>query len=157
MNSVTALSISPDFHTFNVALAHEAWCFTFTCVQCVGGATEVAARALSVPDLQEEHGEQTASVEGLQRSQLEQEIAQVDLTLEDMEMKVNVLRWTVEARGPQYSELVSTDSASLSLLCTDDEEAQGKSCDRSQMFVVMLLGGVAVIAVVLSACVVLLV
>lgn len=126
-------------------------------MQCVGGVTEVAAHALSVPDLQEEHGEQTASVEGLQQSQLEQEIAQVDLTLEDMEMKVNVLRWTVEARGPQYSELVSTDSTSLSLLCTDDEEAQGKFCDRSQMFVVMLLGGVAVIALALSVCVVLLV
>ncbi|XP_026791615.2 regulator of G-protein signaling 9-binding protein [Pangasianodon hypophthalmus] len=122
-----------------------------------GGMTEVAARALSVPDLQEEHGEQTDSMEGLEQSQLEQEIAQVDRTLEDMEMKVNVLRWTVEARGPQYSEPLSTDSASLGLLCTDEEEAQVRFCDRSQMFVVMLLGGVAAIAVALSVCVVFLV
>lgn len=127
------------------------------CVLCVGGTTEVAARALSVPDLQEEHGEQTASMEGLEQSQLEQEIAQVDCTLEDMEMKVNVLRWTVEARGPQYSELLSTDSASLALLCTDEEAAQGKLCDRSQMFIVMLLGGVAAIAMALSVCVIFLV
>lgn len=110
-----------------------------------------------MPDLQEEHGEQTASMEGLEQSQLEQEIAQVDRTLEDMEMKVNVLRWTVEAQGPQYSEPLSTDSASLGLLCTDVEEAQVQFCDRSQMFMVMLLGGVAATAVVLSLCVVLLV
>ncbi|KAF7706172.1 regulator of G-protein signaling 9-binding protein [Silurus meridionalis] len=121
-----------------------------------GGTTEVAARALSVPDLQEQHGEHTASVEGLEQSQLEQEIAQVDLTLEDMEMKVNVLRWTVEARGLQYCDPLSTDSASLGLLCAD-EEAQAQFCDRSQMFVVMLLVGVAAIALALSACVVLLI
>lgn len=119
--------------------------------------TEVAARALSMPDLQEQHGEQTASTEDLEQSQLEQEIAQVDRTLEDMEMKVNVLRWTVEAQGPQYSELLSTDSASLGLLCTDVEEAQVQLCDRSQMFMVMLLGGMAAIAVVLSVGVVFLV
>lgn len=110
-----------------------------------------------MPDLQEEPGEQTASMEGLEQSQLEQEIAQVDRTLEDMEMKVNVLRWTVEAQGPQCSEPLSTDSASLGLLCTDEEQALGQICDRSQMFVVMLLGGVAAIAVALSVCVVFLV
>lgn len=107
-------------------------------------------------NLQEEHGEQTASMEGLEQSQLEQEIAQVDRTLEDMEMKVNVLRWTVEALGPQDSEPLSTDSASQGLLC-NDEEAQGQFCDRSQMFVMMLLGGVAAIAVTLAVCVVFLV
>ncbi|XP_060778920.1 regulator of G-protein signaling 9-binding protein [Neoarius graeffei] len=122
-----------------------------------GVMTEVTARALSMPDLQEQHGEQTASTEDLEQSQLEQEIAQVDRTLEDMEMKVNVLRWTVEAQGPQYSELLSTDSASLGLLCTDVEEAQVQFCDRSQMFMVMLFGGMAAIAVVLSVGVVFLV
>ncbi|KAI4891356.1 hypothetical protein NFI96_004944 [Prochilodus magdalenae] len=118
-----------------------------------GGSTEVAARALSMPDLQEQSGVQTASMEGLDQSQLEQEIAQVDHTLEDMEMKVNVLRWTVEARGPQYADPVSGDSASLALLSVD-ENASESFCDRSQMFVVLLLCGVAVIAVVLSVCVV---
>lgn len=107
-----------------------------------------------MPDLQEEHGEQTASMEGLEQSQLEQEIAQVDRTLEDMEMKVNVPRWTVEAQGPQYCEPLSTDSTSLELLCSDVEEAQWQFCDRSQMFVMMLLVGVAAIAMALSVCVV---
>ncbi|KAL6490361.1 hypothetical protein MHYP_G00007060 [Metynnis hypsauchen] len=118
-----------------------------------GGATEVAARALSMPDLQEHSDMQTASMEGLDQSQLEQEIAQVDCTLEDMEVKVNVLRWTVEARGPQYADPVSADSASLALLSVD-EDVSGSFCDRSQMFVVLLLCGVAVVAVVLSVCVV---
>ncbi|XP_066536418.1 regulator of G-protein signaling 9-binding protein [Hoplias malabaricus] len=118
-----------------------------------GGATEVAARALSLTDLQEHSGVQTVSMEGLDQSQLEQEIAQVDSTLEDMELKVNVLRWTVEARGPQYADPINSDSASLALLSVD-EESSARFCDRSQIFVVMLLCGVAVIAVVLSVCVV---
>ncbi|RXN17345.1 diphthamide biosynthesis 2 [Labeo rohita] len=91
-----------------------------------GGTTEVAARALSLPDLKEAgDGTQTSSMEGQEQSQLEQEIAQVDRTLEDMELKVNVLRWTVEALGPQYADPVSTDSASLALLSIDEEAAQG--------------------------------
>lgn len=117
----------------------------------------MAARALSLPDLQEAgDGTQTSSVEGQEQSQLEQEIAQVDRTLEDMELKVNVLRWTVEALGPQYADPVSTDSASLALLSIDEEAAQG-FCSRSQMFAAMMLCGVAIFAVVLSVCVVLLV
>lgn len=117
----------------------------------------MAARALSLPDLQEAgDGSQTSSMEGQEQSQLEQEIAQVDRTLEDMELKVNVLRWTVEALGPQYADPVSTDSASLALLSIDEEAAQG-FCSRSQMFAVMMLCGVVIFAVVLSVCVVFLV
>ncbi|XP_030636779.1 regulator of G-protein signaling 9-binding protein [Chanos chanos] len=119
-----------------------------------GGTTEVTARALSQPDLQPSaDGVPTDSVERLELSQLEQEITQVDRTLEEMEMKVNVLRWTVEARGPQYADPVSTDSASLAMLSTD-EEGGGHRCSRSQVFVAMLLCGVATVAVVLSVCVV---
>ncbi|XP_077085364.1 regulator of G-protein signaling 9-binding protein isoform X1 [Siphateles boraxobius] len=122
-----------------------------------GGTTEVAARALSLLDLQEAgDGTQTSSVEGQEQSQLEQEIAQVDRTLEDMELKVNVLRWTVEALCPQYADPVSTDSASLALLSIDEEAAQS-FCSRSQMFAAMMLSGVAIFAVVLSVCVVFLV
>lgn len=118
----------------------------------------MAARALSLPDLQEAgDGTQTSSVEGQEQSQLEQEIAQVDRTLEDMELKVNVLRWTVEALGPQYADPVSTDSASLALLSIDEEAAQSSLCSRSQMFAAMMLSGVAIFAVVLSVCVVFLV
>lgn len=116
----------------------------------------MAARALSLPDLQETNNDgQTSSMEGREQSQLEQEIAQVDRTLEDMELKVNVLRWTVEAQGPQYADPVSTDSTSLALLSINEEAAE-RFCDRSQIFVAMILCGVAIFAVFLSVCVVLL-
>ncbi|XP_051961462.1 regulator of G-protein signaling 9-binding protein B-like [Xyrauchen texanus] len=119
-----------------------------------GGTTEMVARALSLPDLQEaSDGTQTSSMEGQEQSQLEQEIAQVDRTLEDMELKVNVLRWTVEAQGLQYADPVSTDSASLALLSIDEEAAE-RFCDRSQIFMAMILCGVAIFAVALSVCVV---
>ncbi|KAG9274022.1 regulator of G-protein signaling 9-binding protein [Astyanax mexicanus] len=145
------------FHADMCKVYHMGSCFSVAKKSAMvqtglqGGATEVAARALSMPNLQEQNGEQTASMEGLDQSQLEQEIAQVDRTLEDMEMKVNVLRWTVEAKGPQYADPVSVDSASLALLSGDEE---GGFCDRSQMFVLLMLCGVALVAVVLSVCVV---
>lgn len=121
-----------------------------------GGTTEVAARAMSLTDLQQTNNDTpTFSMECQEQSQLEQEIAQVDRTLEDMELKVNVLRWTVEAQGPQYADPVSTDSASLALLSINEEAAE-QFCDRSQLFVAMMLCGVAVFAVLLSVCVVLL-
>ncbi|XP_056612578.1 regulator of G-protein signaling 9-binding protein [Triplophysa dalaica] len=120
-----------------------------------GGTTEVAARALSLPDLQETNNEaQTSSMEGQEQCQLEQEIAQVDRTLEDMELKVNVLRWTVEAQGPQYADPVSTDSTSLALLSVNEEAAE-RFCNHSQMFVAMIFCAVAIFAVLLSVCVVL--
>uniref|UniRef100_A0AAY4B490 Uncharacterized protein n=1 Tax=Denticeps clupeoides TaxID=299321 RepID=A0AAY4B490_9TELE len=118
-----------------------------------GETTEVTARALSMADLHHEApGTQTDSIERLEQSHLEDEIAQVDRTLEDMEMKVNVLRWTVEARGPQYADPVSTDSSSLALVSTD-EEAPGRTCDRSQIFAITLLCGVFGVAMLLSLCI----
>ncbi|XP_062377210.1 regulator of G-protein signaling 9-binding protein isoform X2 [Sardina pilchardus] len=119
-----------------------------------GDTKEVAARALSLSNLQhEETGAQSDSVERQELTQLEQEIAQVDRTIEDMEQKVNVMRWTVEARGPQYGEMVSTDSASLSILGADDEASEG-TAPQSQMFMIVGLCGVAAVAVAICVCVV---
>ncbi|KAL2085636.1 hypothetical protein ACEWY4_018956 [Coilia grayii] len=116
-----------------------------------GDTKEVAARALSLPDLQYEQKSQSDSVERQELSQLEEEIAQVDRTIEDMELKVNVLRWTVEAQGPQYGELVSTDSTSIALV-DEDEEAPGRG--RKLTPVILALCGVAIGAVVIAVCVV---
>ncbi|KAJ8418657.1 hypothetical protein AAFF_G00001560 [Aldrovandia affinis] len=131
------------------SLSNKTRAFVQTGIQ--GKTTEVAARALSLVDLN--HDETPPSVDRLEQSDLEVEIARVDQMIEDMELKVNVLRWTVEARGPQYADPVSTDSASLALLSMDEEDP-GRCCDRSQIFVTMLLCGVATVAVVLSVCVV---
>ncbi|KAG5268632.1 hypothetical protein AALO_G00214670 [Alosa alosa] len=123
-----------------------------------GDTKEVAARALSLSNLQhEETGAQSDSVEHQELTQLEQEIAQVDRTIEEMEQKVNVMRWTVEARGPQYGEMVSTDSASLSLLGGDEEASPQGTFQQSQIFMIMALCGVAAVAVAICVCVVFLV
>ncbi|XP_035611429.1 regulator of G-protein signaling 9-binding protein [Oncorhynchus keta] len=121
-----------------------------------GETSEVTARALSLADLTRAENQVPASLEDLEQSQLEEEIAHVDVMLEDMEEKVNVLRWMVEARGPQYAEPASTDSASLGLLSTDEEAGpqSQQCCERSQIFMVLVLCSVAVVMAVLSVCVV---
>nr|XP_046227813.1 regulator of G-protein signaling 9-binding protein [Scatophagus argus] len=123
-----------------------------------GGGSEVAARALSLPDLnQTQSPTLPAGLEEEERSTLEKEISQVDHMIEDMEMKVNVLRWMVEPHGPQYADpLSSTDSASLALLSVDEEQpGQQTLCQRNQIFVLLLLFAVVLVAGTLSVCVVL--
>uniref|UniRef100_UPI003AAB1B2C regulator of G-protein signaling 9-binding protein n=1 Tax=Centroberyx gerrardi TaxID=166262 RepID=UPI003AAB1B2C len=120
-----------------------------------GGGSEVAARALSLPDLNQAPT-LPDSLESQERSAMEQEISQVDSMIDDMEMKVNVLRWTVESRGPQYADpLGSTDSASLALLSVDEEQpGQEPLCRRSQIFALLLLCAVVLVAATLSVCIV---
>ncbi len=87
---------------------------------------------------------------------MEQEISQIDHMIDDMEMKVNVLRWMVEPHGPQYADpLSSTDSASLALLTVDEEQPGHQPlCQRSQIFVLLLLCAVVLVAGTLSVCIV---
>ncbi|XP_015230461.1 PREDICTED: regulator of G-protein signaling 9-binding protein B-like [Cyprinodon variegatus] len=123
-----------------------------------GGCSEVAARALSLPDMNE--AETKTLPEGLEsqeRNTMELEINQIDRMIDDMEMKVNVLRWMVEPHGPQYADpLSSTDSASMALVPVDEEQqATGSQalCQRSHIFVLLLLFGVIFVAATLSVCV----
>ncbi|KAM7390739.1 hypothetical protein PAMA_008774 [Pampus argenteus] len=122
-----------------------------------GGGTEVAARALSLPDLnQVPTPTLPAGLESQERSTMEQEISQIDQMIDDMEKKVNVLRWMVEPHGPQYADPVSTtDSASLALFSVDEEQpGQQPLCQRSHMFVLLLLCIVVLVAATLSVCIV---
>ncbi|KAL4623383.1 E3 ubiquitin-protein ligase RNF182-like [Arapaima gigas] len=120
-----------------------------------GGMTEVTARALSLPQLNCD--EPTASVEGLEQGDLKVETSRVDQMIEDMEQKVNVLRWTVEARGPQYAEPLSTeDGSSLALLSTDVED-HGQQYERNQLMAMLLVGSVTALGILLFICVVYLV
>lgn len=128
----------------------------------LGGGSEVAARALSLPDLnQAERPAPPAGLEKQERSSLMQDISQMDHMIEDMEAKVNVLRWMVEPQGPQFAEpLSSTDSASLALLSVDEERPGSppgpkRLCQRSHIFVLLLLCVVIVVAATLSVCIVL--
>lgn len=87
---------------------------------------------------------------------MEQEIGRISHMIDDMEMKVNVLRWMVEPHGPQYAEtLSSADSASLALLSMDGEEAGPQPfCQRSQIYVFFLLLVVFLVATTLSVSVI---
>ncbi|XP_008299255.1 regulator of G-protein signaling 9-binding protein [Stegastes partitus] len=123
-----------------------------------GGGSEVAARALSLPDLnQAEPPAVPAGMESQEQSTLGQEISQIDHMIDDMEMKVNVLRWMVEPHGPQYADpLSSTDSASLGLLTVDEEQPGHQPlCQRSHIFVLLMLFAIVCVAATLSVCIVL--
>lgn len=114
-----------------------------------GGGSEVAARALSLPDLNQA---QSPSLENEEHGTMEREISQISHMIDDMEMKVNVLRWMVEPHGPQYADpLSSTDSTSLALLSVDEEQPGHPClCQRSQIFVLLLLFAVVLVAATLS-------
>ncbi|KAJ4925469.1 hypothetical protein JOQ06_018199 [Pogonophryne albipinna] len=104
-----------------------------------GGGSEVAARALSVPDLnQPQSTSLPAEFESHERSTMEKDISQLDHMIDDMEMKVNVLRWMVEPHGPQYPDpLSSSDSASL--LSVDEEQPGHQPLhQRRKLFEIML-------------------
>lgn len=113
----------------------------------------MAARALSLPDLnQAQSPSLPAGLESEERSNMEQEINQMSHMIDDMEMKVNVLRWMVEPHGPQYADpLSSTDSTSLALLSVDEEQPGHRPlCQRSRTFAVLLLFAVVLVAATLS-------
>ncbi|XP_058495630.1 regulator of G-protein signaling 9-binding protein [Solea solea] len=121
-----------------------------------GGGSEVAARALSVPDLnQDQTPTLEAGLEIQERSTMEQEISHIDHMIDDMEMKVNVLRWMVEPHGPQYADpLSSTDSSSLALLSVDEEQpGHQPPSKRNQIVVLLLLFAVILLATTLSVCI----
>ncbi|KAM8823658.1 regulator of G-protein signaling 9-binding protein [Spinachia spinachia] len=122
-----------------------------------GGGSEVVARALSLPDLnQTQTPTLPAGLESQERSTMEREISQIDRMIDDMEMKVNVMRWMVEPHGPQHADpLSSTDSSSLALLSVDEEQPGPRPlCQRSQIFVLLLMSAVVLVSATLSICVV---
>ncbi|XP_047424356.1 regulator of G-protein signaling 9-binding protein [Mugil cephalus] len=118
-----------------------------------GGGTEVAARALSLPDMKEaEAPNLPESLETEERCTMEKEISQIDHMIDDMEMKVNVLRWMVEPQGPQYADpLSTTDSASLALMSIDEEQPGSQpTCQRSHIIGLVVLSVVILLAATLS-------
>lgn len=124
---------------------------------CAGGGSEVAARALSLPDLnQAQVPDPPAGLDREERSAMEQEIGHISHMMDHMETKVNVLRWMVEPRGPQYAEpLGSTDSASLALMSVDEEQpGRQPLCQHSQIMVLFMLFAVVLLAATLSVSVI---
>lgn len=121
----------------------------------VGGGSEVAARALSLPDLnQVQTSSLPAGLEIQERSTMEEEISRIDHMINNMEEKVNVLRWMVEPK--QVDQLSGSDSTSLALMSVDEEQPEQQSlCQRSHIFVLLLLLMVFLVAATLSVSIVL--
>ncbi|XP_055268316.1 regulator of G-protein signaling 9-binding protein [Moschus berezovskii] len=115
-----------------------------------GGATGVAARALSARSLRHE-AHSDFDVEDLH--QLEREILQVGEMIQDMEMKVNVLRWTVQARQAAGAELLSSASAGVSSVGGVSVEQRSGPCDLSKAKAATIFSAVLLAAVALAVCV----
>ncbi|XP_075441782.1 regulator of G-protein signaling 9-binding protein B-like [Ascaphus truei] len=114
-----------------------------------GGTSAVASRALSVQNMN--YNDSPTNKGNLEHKELEDEIVKVDKMINDMEMKVNVLRWTVEANASINDELVNNEVSSVALLSM--EEGESRNCCNGREFIVSwVLCGLALIAVTLSIC-----
>ncbi|XP_049604823.1 regulator of G-protein signaling 9-binding protein [Syngnathus scovelli] len=114
-----------------------------------GGSSEVAARALSLPDLN--RALNPNGLENQDRKTMELEINQIEYMIDDMEAKVNVLRWMVEPHGSLPTEPQgSVDSASLALLSVDEEQLAGR---RDRNVALLSLCAVILVATTLSICI----
>ncbi|KAM8966486.1 regulator of G-protein signaling 9-binding protein B-like isoform 1-T1 [Pelodytes ibericus] len=113
-----------------------------------GSTSAIAARALSVQNIS--YSDSPTNRASLEHKDLEDEILKVDQMIIDMEMKVNVLRWTVEANANMNDELDNNDVSSMTLLSVEERETR-HCCNGGQLIVSLLLCGVTLIAVTLSS------
>lgn len=115
-----------------------------------GSTSAIASRALSVQNIN--YSDSPTNKEKLEHSELENEILKVDQMITDMELKVNVLRWTVESAANMNDELDSADASSTALLSVDEGGGdRNQCCNGGQLIVSLILCGAALIAVTLSS------
>ncbi|XP_073487193.1 regulator of G-protein signaling 9-binding protein B-like [Aquarana catesbeiana] len=88
-----------------------------------GNTSAIASRALSVQNITYE-SPSANNKEKMEHTELENEIFKVDQMITDMELKVNVLRWTVEATVNMNDELDNNDVSSTALLSMDEKESR---------------------------------
>lgn len=118
----------------------------------VAGTTSgVAARALSARSLRHV-AEHDFEVQDLR--ELEREILQVSEMIQNMEMKVNVPRWTVQARQAAGAELLSSASAGASSGGGVSVGGRRRPCDLGKASAAAVFSAVLLAAVVLAVCVV---
>lgn len=113
-----------------------------------GGAAGVAARALSVRTLRHE-AERNFDVDDLR--DLERDVLQVGKMIDDLEMKVNVPRWTVQARQAAGAELLISAGASSAGFVSVEERTG--PCDPSKALAATVFSAVLLAAVALAVCV----
>lgn len=112
-----------------------------------GDSSRVAARALSARSLRHE-AERDFDVSDLK--ELEREVLQVGEMINDMEMKVNVPRWTVQARQTAGAELQSSISVGASSVGAVSVRERSTSCNPSKALAATLFSAVLLAAVALA-------
>ncbi|GCB64704.1 regulator of G-protein signaling 9-binding protein [Scyliorhinus torazame] len=119
----------------------------------IGRTSAVAARAMNVQNVKYEEGNDIDTVD---LNELEQDINEVRGMIYEMEMKVNVLQWTVEAKQEPGTELKSPASAGASSLGMISVHGDGckKLCDTSKICAGVMFTAVLLFAIALAACVV---
>lgn len=113
-----------------------------------GGAAGVAARALGVRTLRHE-AERHFDADDLR--ELERDVLQVGQMIDDLEMKVNVPRWTVQARQAAGAELLTGAGASSAGFVSVEERTG--PCDPSKALAATVFSAVLLAAVALAVCV----
>uniref|UniRef100_A0A2K5EKZ2 Regulator of G protein signaling 9 binding protein n=1 Tax=Aotus nancymaae TaxID=37293 RepID=A0A2K5EKZ2_AOTNA len=118
------------------------------CTGVAGASSRLGARALSTRSLRLE-AEGDFDVADLR--ELEREVLQVGEMIDSMEMKVNVPRWTVQARQAPGAELLSTVGAGPSSVVSVEERQRG--FDPRKALAAILFAAVLLAAVALAVCV----
>ncbi|XP_072488177.1 regulator of G-protein signaling 9-binding protein [Notamacropus eugenii] len=116
-----------------------------------GGTAGVAARAMSVQNMKYEA---ERNIDEADLKDLELEIHKVGEMMYEMEMKVNVPQWTVEAKQDPGAELKSTASAGASSGGFVSVEERKGFCDISKLLAAIVFSAVLIVAVILAVCVV---
>lgn len=115
-----------------------------------GGTSGVAARAMSVQNMKYEADH---NIDVVDLKDLENEINQVGEMMYEMEMKVNVPQWTVEAKqdpGAELNSAISVAASSIGMI-----EVESKSfCNTRKVLAGVVFTAVLLVAVVLAVCVV---
>nr|AWC68258.1 regulator of G-protein signaling 9 binding protein [Hypsiglena torquata] len=116
-----------------------------------GTTSGVAARAMSVQNMKYDA---QADLDVLDLTDLEREIHQVGEMIYEMEMKVNVPRWTVQAKQEPGAELKSNLSGGVSSLDAGSGIEDKTLCDPSRILAGIVFTAVLLIAIALAVCVV---
>lgn len=115
----------------------------------VAGGPGGSARSLRHLAERDGDGDRDGDRDGDDLRELEREVLQVSDMIHDMEMKVNVPRWTVQARQTAGAELLS---AAASVGPASVQERSGP-CDPSKALAAAVFSAVLLAAVALAVCV----
>lgn len=114
-----------------------------------GSTSTVAARAMSVQNMKYDADQ---AVDSVDLKDLEAEIAQLDQMMEEMEMKVQVAPWAVEAKqeaGAELKSTVSVGNSSIGVISICEEEP--KEDEDGEAGVMKIFAGILFTVVLLIA------